>query len=1505
MATQYSNKPIVTNGLVYALDFGNQKSYVSGSSSARSLLFNPLTASVSGSPTFTATGLLNLSSTSNVLTNKTFSELTINNSYTVSTLVQVKSGGTFWNQDASPSADASSLNTTSTAVGHLVTDSTYLQGSDFRRGFNANLSQLTHITYRNYSGSFDVFINGVPVNTTGDVGLVRGGGLNLNGRSNGDSFWSGSIGNFYIYNRALTSDEIYSNYLLTAQRFGLRTTPKPYTVDENAYLFLSQSGIIDPIITSSIDTFVKGLKANNLWGKMAVIYPFVGTGSVGVNLTGSHKINLKEPGIYPFTYSGAWNGSISGSAPSGSGTYIDTGVSPQSRFPYYVANNYHMSILSYDTPVSSSILAGTGMTKELAVSTLAGDYGTPAAAYSVRKVRTAYSGALMDVRRDYDNTTGSVGYVSNGDLDTGSLLDFVIPGRSTLPGNYSGLAAAYSLRRVSSSYTGSAIDVRRDSDNYIFPIGFTGSGGLDTQTLLQTLTTGSNIMPYSNDITQFYAKDNVQITSSAISGPFGIGSGSFLNETSANSRHAVFDYLASAIGGTYNVSAFVKKQERRYVALANPPNGSNNAYVVFDLNTTSSISSGSAGTGFSVLSSSIHYVDNGWFRLSFVSTTGRTDFYPSLYTQKTPTFDVNGGYVGEPGTGSYVYGFQYSSGSILQPYIETTGSARYNQPITNSMGYVTQWYDQSGNARHATQTTAGSQPLMVSSGSLITENGKPAVQFDNIRGTRLKSPAFTGGTVDSSFLVVRTNVQNQVFLDGDTTNNIRFYNTPTADSLDVYAGNTDIQANIFTLNKQHLVSTIISGSNSILAVDNNVRTGINLGTNVRNGVTIGAHGDIANIGNAFTGNFQEVVIFNTNQSASKSLIENNINTYYSIYTSSAAGYVAKWYDQSGNNNHAVMTVTSSQPQIVSSGSTISVNQRSAIYNNSTSLNLTTPLSLGDFTVLWVTKRSVTVGSSGGILGTITAQESLMGDNTDGGGTPTAYRSAIFIGTSTSNSSAGGTENLQHLSYLNRRNGTQAVGQLNNSNNNYNNSVTSANFRVEAISNYRSDYNFLGHYQEIIIYSTDKSTFRDSISYGINNYYNIYPQTSSFSTSSFTIYATTSSISASINNELQSGIASSGPLGFITVSRTGSNALTLSKNGVTSSFSVPASGALSTNLYLGAINNNGIALGSSPYNISFASVGVGLTGNETKTLNSLVRQLQVNLQRLPSTYTVSSYPNAIAAFSIRKLATTYTGSAFEVRRSSDNTTLSIGFNSYGNLDTATLLSFVGTSLTSTGYVTQWYDQSGNNNHISQSTAASQPVIVWSGSVVTAQTFQTRQTQGPNGSNNNILPAIYFNGRTLELNRTLYSTNQISYYTVFNLGLSENTSIDGYSVMATNTEAGGSGWSWYSTGGGPSGYINMFQQAGSSRRESFPGNMPKGGTVLYSGYHTGSAYTVYVNNTLKGTDTSQQFGSGSFLRVGAGNQYQFAGSIQELVFYATGSTANNAGIQDSINAYYEVY
>jgi hypothetical protein len=96
--------------------------------------------------------------------------------------------------------------------------------------------------------------------------------------------------------------------------------------------------------------------------------------------------------------------------------------------------------------------------------------------------------------------------------------------------------------------------------------------------------------------------------------------------------------------------------------------------------------------------------------------------------------------------------------------------------------------------------------------------------------------------------------------------------------------------------------------------------------------------------------------------------------------------------------------------------------------------------------------------------------------------------------------------------------------------------------------------------------------------------------------------------------------------------------------------------------------------------------------------------------------LDDYPNAAAAYSLRGLRINYTGSLIRVRRSSDNAEQDFGFidNIERNLDTTALTTFCsGTD----GFVTTWYDQSGNNRNALQTTAANQPQIVSSGSVLT--------------------------------------------------------------------------------------------------------------------------------------------------------------------------------------------
>jgi hypothetical protein len=89
--------------------------------------------------------------------------------------------------------------------------------------------------------------------------------------------------------------------------------------------------------------------------------------------------------------------------------------------------------------------------------------------------------------------------------------------------------------------------------------------------------------------------------------------------------------------------------------------------------------------------------------------------------------------------------------------------------------------------------------------------------------------------------------------------------------------------------------------------------------------------------------------------------------------------------------------------------------------------------------------------------------------------------------------------------------------------------------------------------------------------------------------------------------------------------------------------------------------------------------------------------------------------AAVAYSLRKLRTRYTGAAIRVRRSSDSTEQDIGFAGTV-LDTASLVSFCGAG---NGFVTTWYDQVGSNNAV-QTTAAIQPQIVSSGSLIVSET-----------------------------------------------------------------------------------------------------------------------------------------------------------------------------------------
>jgi hypothetical protein len=261
---------------------------------------------------------------------------------------------------------------------------------------------------------------------------------------------------------------------------------------------------------------------------------------------------------------------------------------------------------------------------------------------------------------------------------------------------------------------------------------------------------------------------------------------------------------------------------------------------------------------------------------------------------------------------------------------------------------------------------------------------------------------------------------------------------------------------------------------------------------------------------------------------------------------------------------------------------------------------------------------------------------------------------------------------------------------------------------------------------------------------------------------------------------------------------------------------------------------------------------------------------------PSALLLDLYPGAAAAYSVRKLSSTYNGSAIRVRRSSDNTEQNIGFIN-GQLDTSTLLSFCGAG---NGFVTTWYDQSGNSRNAIQVTAGLQARIVNAG-VITYQ---------------NSKPVIDFYGAGI-------------FYTYTPITATGNSSL--YIVQKRNTVTTGIIIS--STSGGPylgqNGDGNLYIQRVTGASGFYRSAADSSTTFsIIEGYTISNVMSAYKNNVAYSLSTELSFGSsnGSFNSIGAyGGVGSSVGYALEVIIYANDQTTNRAGINTNINSYYTIY
>ena len=277
--------------------------------------------------------------------------------------------------------------------------------------------------------------------------------------------------------------------------------------------------------------------------------------------------------------------------------------------------------------------------------------------------------------------------------------------------------------------------------------------------------------------------------------------------------------------------------------------------------------------------------------------------------------------------------------------------------------------------------------------------------------------------------------------------------------------------------------------------------------------------------------------------------------------------------------------------------------------------------------------------------------------------------------------------------------------------------------------------------------------------------------------------------------------------------------------------------------------------------------------ETNTLGTTVSASAATSQ-VPSAFTgiLDTYTGAVAAYSLRLLRKTYTGYAINVRRDSDNATQDIGFVD-NVLDTTALEEFCNST---DGFVTNWYDQSGNGNDAKTATASRQPKIVNAGSVILE----------------NEKVAIDFDG----VNDSLALTSSL------NIGGSPSI------IGVLNTAAadvvwrGGGSDYWYFQASQIFRYRNGDFDASFLNTDGLP--VITGVQKLIATYKNSNSVQLSVNGSDIATKTSGTGTDGIFNYIGS-DLLNMDGVWQELIIWNRDQTNNRNGIQTNINDFYSIY
>ena len=491
-----------------------------------------------------------------------------------------------------------------------------------------------------------------------------------------------------------------------------------------------------------------------------------------------------------------------------------------------------------------------------------------------------------------------------GQIRVGVRSGVILPTFTPLLDLYGGADAAYSLRKLKTGSTAS-IRVRRSSDNQETDIGFSADGTLDTTSLL-SFTGNLNAISYSQDFDNVvWTKYGSTVTANTDIAPDGTMTADKMTEDTSNNWHGIYRYINQTVnsGVSWNSSFYAKKSSdntmssgQNVLMLRQTISGQFAESVgYFDLDTgIATFDVGSINSAMNALGATMSNEGNGWWRCSLwgTNTTSAAKTPPTTILRKSGSNMI---FTGNTGAKFLLWGFRYystnnTSGLTLEPYTSTGNGY-------GGDAFVTKWYDQSGNGRHISQTSAISQPNIVKQKAVTMNSGKPSIKFNNsvydsmypqvLRynyGSMNLSATFSLFTVskfDTTGNVVAVggdlySPYSPLWLNGIINSKFAHYSGGY-----VYGDSPNTNTNLhYLLNNAGSVTMGRNGGNNYYGSNTAMS-----GTNALQGISIGAGSFTPYVTNQMTGDVQEVILYNSNKNISRYSIDTAINSYYSIYTS--------------------------------------------------------------------------------------------------------------------------------------------------------------------------------------------------------------------------------------------------------------------------------------------------------------------------------------------------------------------------------------------------------------------------------------------------------------------------------------------------------------------------------------------------------------------------------------------------------------------------------------------